>query len=289
MRSRLSCHSRRFALKGHPDIAPSHASGAGFGSLLVKSLRLVALVLLVGELIVTATIQRPDLLHPDLLGSDPSNYLAAAERINAGHPLYGPLQPDDLQVPGYPEIFPAPLLSPPLVPILWRPLVVLTGALSTYLWWLVGFLLLVDLIIAFVLAGRAENLAALVAVFALGFPLALIGHGTYPYPGFDSPVSFAALSGNVNTYVVALFALTWWASSRGHPLLSGTSAALAAALKLGPAVLLWWFVTQRLWRSALAFIVGGIAFGVIGVVSPAYRRTWTSSTWQSEAKSSQPR
>ena len=39
------------------------------------------------------TVQRPDLLNPSQVGSDPSNYLAAAQRLNAGHSLYGPLQP----------------------------------------------------------------------------------------------------------------------------------------------------------------------------------------------------
>src|SRR5450759_1751060 len=86
------------------------------------------------------------------------------------------------------------------------------------------------------------------------------GHGARPRPAAHArrrctlPVPWVqlagfarGLSGNVNAYLVALFALTWWASSRGRPWLAGSAAALAAALKLSPVVLLWWFVTQRSW------------------------------------------
>jgi hypothetical protein len=232
----------------------------------VGVLRLVVALLLVGQLFVTGTIQRRDLLHPGSLGSDPSNYFAAAQRLNVGHSLYGPLQPEDRLVPGYPETFPAPLLSPPLIAVAWRPLALLPGALSMDLWWLGCLALLTGLVVAFAAVGRPRNLIVLVAVLGLGLPLGLIGTGRYPYLGFNSPVSFAGLSGNVNAYLVALFALTWWASARGRPWLAGSTAALATALKLGPVVLLWWFVTQRSWRSARAFVIAGIVFAVIGVV-----------------------
>jgi hypothetical protein len=232
----------------------------------VGVLRLVVVLLFVGELYVTAVVQRPDLLHPGAVGSDPSNYFAAAQRLNAGHSLYGALQPGDRPVPGYPATFPAPILSPPLIAVLWRPLAILPGGLSMDLWWLGCLVILAGLVVAFAVIGKPRDLIVLVAVLALGLPLALIGTGRYPYLGFNSPVSFAALSGNVNAYLVALFALTWWASSRGRPWLAGSAAALATALKLGPVVLLWWFITQRSWRSARAFIVAGVVLAIAGVV-----------------------
>lgn len=232
----------------------------------VGVLRLVVLLLLAGQLFVTAAVQRPDLLHPGAVGSDPSNYFAAAQRLNAGHSLYGALQPGDRPVPGYPETFPAPILSPPLIAVVWRPLAILPVGLSMDLWWLGCLVILAGLILAFALVGKPENLAVLAAVLALGLPLSFIGTGHYPYLGFNSPVSFAALSGNVNAYLAALFALTWWASSRGRPWLAGSAAALATALKLGPIVLLWWFVTQRSWRSARAFVVASVIFGLVGLV-----------------------
>lgn len=122
------------------------------------------------------------------------------------------------------------------------------------------------LTLTFALVGKPRELVVLMAVFALGVPLAFIWTGQYPYPGFNAPVSFAALSGNLNAYLVGLFVLTWWASSRERPWLAGAAAALATALKLSPIVLLWWFVTQRRWRSARAYLVAGLALAVAGVV-----------------------
>lgn len=231
----------------------------------IGAVRLVLLVTLAVELAVTALVQRPDLLQPSTIGSDPSNYLAAGLRLNDGHPLYGPLQAGDRRVPGYPRTFPAPLLSPPLSAVIWRPLALLPGSLSMYLWSLGGLLILMGLAAAFTIVGKLRNLILIGAVLALGVPLALIAARPYPYPGYDSPISIAALSGNLNAYIVALFAVTWWASSRDRPWIAGFAAALATALKLGPLVLLWWFVTQRWWRTSRGFVVALAALGVVGV------------------------
>jgi hypothetical protein len=55
---------------------------------------------------------------------DVYTYLAAAERLNVGHNLYGPLLPGDRFINT--SIYePAPLISPPLIAVLWRPLAVL--------------------------------------------------------------------------------------------------------------------------------------------------------------------
>lgn len=232
----------------------------------LRVLRLFVLLVLARELYVTGAIQRRDMLHPSNIGTDTSTYYAAGLRLNAGHSLYGPLQPDDRRVPGYPSVLPAPLLSPPLVGVLWRPLAILPGALPMDLWWFCGFALVTGLTVAFAILGKPRNVIVLLAVLGLGLPLRLLVSRHYPYPGYDSPVSFAALSGNLNASLTALFALTWWATSRGRPWVAGASAALATALKLGPLVLLWWFVTQRSWRSVRAFIVAAAALGAVGVV-----------------------
>jgi hypothetical protein len=150
--------------------------------------------------------------------------------------------------------------------VIWRPLALLPGSLSMYLWWLGGLLLLTALTAAFTIVGRPTNLIVIVGVLVLGVPLSLIAARHYPYLGYDSPISIAALSGNLNPYLVALFAVTWWSASRDRPWVAGSAAALATALKLGPLVLLWWFVTQRWWRSARAFAVALVVLGLAGVV-----------------------
>ena len=246
-------------------MAISRSLQAAFTPWPVGVLRLVAVLLIIGQLVVTAGVQRPDLLHPSLIGSDPSNYIAAAERLNAGHSLYGPLEPGDRPVPGYPDVFPAPLLSPPLIAVILRPVAILPGELPVDLWWLGGLALLTELAAAFAFLGKPRNLIVLIAVLALGLPLALLAAVLGSHVGIDSPISSAALSGNVNAYLVGLFVLTWWASSRDRPWLAGTAAALATALKLGPVVLLWWFVTQRSWGSARAFVVAGVTLAAVGV------------------------
>ena len=71
-------------------MAISRPRHAAFSPWPVGVLRVVAVLLLVGQLFITAVIQRPDLLHPSLVGSDPSNYFAAGQRLNVAHPLYGP-------------------------------------------------------------------------------------------------------------------------------------------------------------------------------------------------------
>lgn len=228
--------------------------------------RVGLLVLLAGELLVIATVQRPDLLHPTAIGSDSSNYYAAGLRLNDGHQLYGPLQPGDRPVPGYPGTYAAPLLSPPLMGVLWRPLALLPGELSMVLWWLGGLLLVTGLTGAFILAGTWRKLAVVGAILLGGIPITLLIGRPYPYPGYYSPIATAALSGNINAYLVAAFALTWWASCRDRPRVAGSAVALAAALKLGPVVLVWWFITQRSWRSVRAFIVAAILLACVGLL-----------------------
>ena len=239
---------------------------AGRGPWPVGLLRVGLLLLIVGELFVTATIQHPGLLHPETVGTDASNYYAAGQRLNDGHPLYGPLEPGDRPVPGYPGTYPAPLLSPPLDAVIWRPLAVLPGDLSMVLWWLAGLVLLSGMAIGFALVARPPQLLLLGGILALGVPLTLILSAPYRYPGANSPVSIAALSGNINNFIAGLFVLTWWASSRGRPRLAGAAAALATALKLGPVVLLWWFVTRRDWRAVRYFAIALVGFGLVGLV-----------------------
>jgi hypothetical protein len=76
--------------------------------------------------------------------SDANTYLAAAERLNAGHALYS-LVPGDRVVALEPQLSGSPLFSPPPIAVLWRP-------------------------IAFVPAGFVLwNLAAAVAVLGAAF------------------------------------------------------------------------------------------------------------------------
>ena len=228
------------------------------------ALRVVVVVLLVGELYVTAVVQRPDLLHPTSLRNDPSTYVAAGERLNAGHLLYGPLLPGDRPVNGYPAKYPAPTLSPPLVAVIWRPLALL-GDPALVAWWLGSLGIMVLLVMWIALRGDRRSLLTLLAVQLLGIPISLEAGVAYRF-GLNDPITTAGLAGNLNSYLVGLFVLTWWAASRGRDRLAGVAAGLAAMLKLSPAVLLWWFVTRRSWSSARAFLLASLGLGIVGLV-----------------------
>jgi hypothetical protein len=235
---------------------------ARWGIVLVR----VALVLIVfGELYVTATVQRPDLMHPSAIGTDTSNYYAAGQRLNAGHDLYGPLRATDRRVPGYPGTYPDPLLSPPLVAVVWRPLAAL-GPRSMTIWWATNLALVVFIAIWFATVGRRLTLAGVLGILALGLPIALVLAVPYRYLGYHSPISIAALSGNLNGYLVGLCILAWWASSRGRSWLAGSAAACAAVLKLGPFVILWWLVVRRDWPAVKAFVATVVVLGIVGLV-----------------------
>jgi len=228
------------------------------------ALRVVVVVLFVGELYVTAVVQRPDLLHPTALRNDPSTYIAAGERLNADHMLYGPLLPGDRPVNGYPAKYPAPTLSPPLVAVIWRPLALL-GDPALVAWWLGSLGIMVLLVIGIALRGDRRSLLTLLAVQLLGIPISLEAGMAYRF-GLNDPITTAGLAGNLNSYLVGLFVLTWWAAARGRDGLAGVAAGLAAMLKLSPVVLLWWFVTRRSWSSTRAFLLTSLGLGLVGLV-----------------------
>ncbi len=226
----------------------------------------IALVFVIfGELYVTATVQLPGLMHPTDLGTDTSNYFAAGQRLNAGHALYGPLLATDRPVPGYPKLYPAPILSPPLSAVVWRPLAAL-GEGSMTIWWAADLALVVVLAAWFAVVGGRWTLGGLMVILALGIPIAFVVGVRYRYLGYHSPVSIAALSGNLNGYLTGLCVLAWWASSRGRPWLAGAAAGLAAMLKLGPFALVWWLVVRRDWPAVKAFVATVVILGIVGLV-----------------------
>lgn len=222
----------------------------------------VVILVVLGAGYLTA-IDRPDLLRPTISG-DAANYEAGGARLNAGHNLYGPLLAGDRPIPGYPLDYPAPLLSPPLVAVVWRPLA-LFGDASIQLWWLLALVLTIAIVVWFALVGRLLTLGALVGLVALGWLFAL---WTIRQPdlGAQAPISFAGLSGNLNAYLLALCVLVWWASNRYLPRLAGAAAGLAAVLKLGPFALAWWFLVRRDWPALKAFVATVAILGLVGLV-----------------------
>lgn len=175
---------------------------------------------------------------------DTQNYILAGLRLNVGHPLYG-YGPGDVHVVPISGGADYPLFSPPLIAVLFRPIVLLP-ANGQYIWWVSMDLLEILAIIALVL--RAPLAAGLALI-----PLSL-------------SVGMAMQVGNVDCLVLPGLLLTWCWLVRGHNDRAGLAIALLASLKLTPVIFVWWlFVTGR--RRAAGVAIGcGIALAFVAML-----------------------
>ena len=179
-------------------------------------------------------------------GSDTWVYLAAGERVLAGHSAYA-LLPGDRPVTIVPPYWTVPLLAPPTTLIAWAPLARLGDASMTI--WALGNLLTTIASVAWILRGR--SLAALGWIAILSPALGLL-----------------AFSGNVNGYILLALVAVW--SLRDEPAWAGVLTAIAVALKLTPAFLLIWLAATRRWRAlgaglAAALVIALLTILVVGV------------------------
>lgn len=175
-------------------------------------------------------------------GWDALTYLAAGERLNAGSELYR-LGPKDRPVWIDTAYWSAPLLSPPPIAILWRPLAGLPEPIAIGAWWIVGALVTVGSILA--MLRRAPAI--------LG-PMLLV---------LSPAIAWELGVANVNAYLIGGIVAVWLLARAHRDREAGALIALMAALKFWPVVLLVWFVAQRRWRSVTW------ATGVSGVVGLA--------------------
>jgi hypothetical protein len=130
---------------------------------LVAVVRVAVLTLFAIQLFVMITQVRPELLNPTAIGTDASNYFAAGQRLNAGHPLYA-LSPGDREVPLNPPYWSVPLLSPPFLAVVWRPLAAL-GEAAMVGWWLAGLGTVIVLTAWLILRGSPIRNALLALLF----------------------------------------------------------------------------------------------------------------------------
>ena len=177
--------------------------------------------------------------------TDAPNYFAAAERLNAGHALYE-LGPTDRQL----ELdvwIPAPLLSPPLIAVVWRPLAASPIDVAVTAWTLAGLLVLVGSMLW--LVWRA-GLATSVGVLLLAVPLAL-----------------TAWSGNLQAFLTPALCFAWIWHRSGKSARVGVVAGVGIVLKLAPAPLFVWMLATNQARSlaaATAFGVGALLVSLAG-------------------------
>lgn len=176
---------------------------------------------------------------------DAFTYLAAGERLNDGHLLYA-LSPGDRPVGLQPPFWTVPLLSPPPIAVLFRPLAALPAEMGVYVWWATCIGAIAGTIL--VMIRRRPVLIGL-AVIALTIPLV-----------YEIGV------GNLNALLVAGIVAAWVLLVRGRDVQAGALIAAMTALKLTPVVLAWWLITQRRWSGVKGFVAAGLAIAAVSIV-----------------------
>lgn len=172
-------------------------------------------------------------------------YLGAGERLNAGHALYA-ITAGDRPMGMEPPFWTVPLLSPPPIAVLWRPLAALPSEFGVYLWWALD---IAAVALAIGLMIRRRPIAVGIAVLVLSIPIV-----------YEIGV------GNMNGLVLLGLVLTWRATAQDDERTSGILTGLLAAFKLTPAVLGWWLLTAGRWRAVRWAIGTGVAVLAISVL-----------------------
>ena len=173
--------------------------------------------------------------------TDATTYLAAGERLNAGHDLYR-LGPGD-RVPL--TTFDLPLLSPPAIAVLWRPI---AAAPFGFALWVVACWL--------ALLGTLAYL-----VFRIGLRAAVLG------AALCLPIGEQLAAANVASFFPAILVWTWL--HRDDPRAAAVLGGITT-LKISPGVMAGWVASQREWRplawmglgTGLLLIVGLIGAGI---------------------------
>jgi hypothetical protein len=180
-----------------------------------------------------------------LVGNDGVTYLAAAERLNAGHQLYS-LELGDRLVYGLGSpCCPYPLMSPPPIAVLWRPLALLGPETALLLWdWVNAVAIIV--IVGLLLVRRPLTTGILIVVLSL-------------------PLAVETLLGNVNGLLLAGLAATWLLGRSGRFATAGAVIGLMAAVKIWPALLLVWFISQGHLRASKGFVASVLVVGVLSL------------------------
>lgn len=180
-----------------------------------------------------------------LIPGDSFTYLAAGERLNAGHLLYA-LSPGDRPVGFEPPFFTVPLLSPPPIAVLFRPLAALPNEIGVYLWW-VATIVILAAVILWMLRERPILVGLAVLVLSI-------------------PIVYQVGVGNLNGLIVAGIVVAWYLLTRRRDVAAGAIIALMTAFKITPGIFLWWLITQRRWDAFKAFVVTGLVVLAVSVV-----------------------
>lgn len=207
----------------------------------MRTLRLLVPALALGVLVTIQVVY----FNRGFTPGDAFTYLAAGERLNDGHLLYA-LSPGDRPVDLKPPYWTVPLLSPPPIAVVFRPLALLPDDLGPYVWWAACIVSIVGTLL--IMLRRRPILIGL-AILVLSIPIV-----------YEIGV------GNLNSLLLAGIVGAWYLVVRRHDVGAGIVIAGMTALKLTPVVLAWWLITQRRWSALRAFVVAGLAIAMVSVL-----------------------
>ena len=166
--------------------------------------------------------------------TDAMTYQAAGERLNVGHDLYR-LQEGDRPVLGVPIPYAVPLLSPPPIAVLWRPIAALPFGFAA--WIAACWVALLGTMAYLILRTGLVGLAVCVML--------------------AEPVANQLAVSNLTSFFPLLTVLVWNLRSRPW---SGALVGVMVAFKLSPAAL---FASQHLARRRDQLIAGLVAIVVV--------------------------
>jgi hypothetical protein len=180
-----------------------------------------------------------------LTGVDAYTYYAAGERLNAGHQLYS-LMPDDRPVNIVPPFWTVPLLSPPLIAVIFRPLAVLPLPIAVGMF--VGVQAIAILVVVWQLV---RDWRRMIFVLVLSFSLGL-----------------ALVIGNVNGLLLVGYVLVWRFRDRAWV---GALVAVMGVVKLLPFVLVGFLIARRQPKQLAWFAGGCVVAGAVSLVGAGWQ------------------
>ena len=212
----------------------------------MATIRRVVLPALAGGVLVTILAVY---FQRGFIPGDSFTYLAAGERLNAGHSLYA-LVPGDRPVDMHPPLWTVPFLSPPPMGVLVRPFALLPGDSGAYAWWAACLLAIGSVLVAL---GRRRPATTSIAVIVLSIPLA-----------YEIGV------GNVNGLLLAAAVGCWMLVRDRRAAVAGPLAAVMFAVKLTPLPIGAWVVGAG-GRRGLGWLVAGlVAVGVVSLLGAGF-------------------
>ena len=228
-----------------------------------------AAVILAAVLTAGVYFARQSGTDPERYGNDFSVYfLAARELLSGSDPYQRTLS------------LWTPYLYPPLLAELMLPLGLLPLPIAAYLWFLLSAAATIGLARISAACADLDNPETLKAAAhgSRGWWLAGAGKGAWLIAGLAAVICGRFLLdnfklGQVNTIVASLAAAHVFLYASGRRRLSAVALALAAAIKLTPALLLGYHLAKRRWgfafgTAALMVVIGGASFLPFGSRAP---------------------